>query len=68
MLNEVKHPGVLLENKNAEKPSLSLSREMPLAVIPAKAGIQPWTPAYAGVTEWSLFIPSAGRRPMGHSG
>ncbi len=45
----------------------SLSRKTPFAVIPAKAGIESWTPAYAGVTEWRLSSPSAARGPIEHS-
>ena len=37
----------------------------PNAVIPAKAGIQPWTAAYAGVTAWRLFITLGGPRAHG---
>ena len=48
----------------APEGTAALSRKTPFAVIPAKAGVQPWTPAYAGVTEWRLFITFGG--PQAH--
>jgi len=52
------------ETRKCVDSSLALSRKTPFAVIPAKAGIQAWTPAYAGVTERRLFITFGG--PQAH--
>ena len=66
MLREGKHAGIGFSERQIRGFFAPLSRKTPSAVIPAKAGIQRWTPAYAGVTEWRLFITFGGPQAHGN--
>ena len=62
--NLVKRPLLNARFLAAPEGTAAASRKTPFAVIPTKAGIQPWTPAYAGVTAGRLFIRFGGPQPM----